>query len=49
MEIILNDYHKKVNAEKLASMAYWMNWIVSMICMMKMGSMLTCWINCKKN
>ncbi len=24
MEIILNDYHKKVNAEKQASMAYWM-------------------------
>lgn len=23
MEIKLNDYHKKVNAEKLASVAYW--------------------------
>ena len=23
MEVILNDYHKKVNAEKLATMAYW--------------------------
>ena len=23
MEIVLNDYHKKVNAEKMASMAYW--------------------------
>ena len=24
MEIKLNDYHKKVNAEKKASVAYWM-------------------------
>ena len=24
MEIVLNDYHKKVNAEKQAGMAYWM-------------------------
>ena len=23
MEIQLNDYHKKVNAQKMASMAYW--------------------------
>ncbi len=23
MEIILNKYHKKVNAEKMQSMAYW--------------------------
>ena len=23
MEIILNDYHKKVNALKMAQMAYW--------------------------
>jgi hypothetical protein len=23
MEIILNDYHKKVNAEKKAKVAYW--------------------------
>ena len=23
MEIILNEYHKKVNAEKKASVAYW--------------------------
>ena len=24
MEIKLNDYHKKVNAEKIASVTYWM-------------------------
>ena len=24
MDVILNDYHKKVNAEKRASVAYWM-------------------------
>ena len=27
MEIQLNDYHKKVNAQKMASMAYWLSLI----------------------